>query len=59
MQQCLKVVCLSNSSFMVQNLNHVAKASGIYEKATHLFEKDMIDKAYSILDINGNELIKA
>jgi len=44
---------------MVQNLNHVAKASGIYEKATHLFEKDMIDKAYSILDINGNELIKA
>ncbi len=54
-----KVVCLCNSSFMVQNLNHVAKASGIYEKATHLFEKDMIDKAYSILDINGNELIKA
>lgn len=55
-----KVVCLCNSSFMVQQLNHVTKTSGIYEKATHLFEKDrvMVGMAYSILDIHDNELIK-
>jgi len=55
-----KVVALCNSEFMVQQLNHVADTSGILEKATHLFEKDrdMIGKAYSLLDIHGNELIK-
>ncbi|OME71498.1 hypothetical protein BSK65_10685 [Paenibacillus odorifer] len=54
-----KVVALCNSEFMVQQLNHVAQTSGIIEKATHLFENDMVDRAYSLLDINGNDLIKA
>jgi transcriptional regulator with XRE-family HTH domain len=55
-----RVVALCNSEFMVQNLNHVASQSGIINKATHLFglDKDMIGKAYELLDINGNELIK-
>jgi transcriptional regulator with XRE-family HTH domain len=56
-----KVVALCNSEFMVHQLNHVATESGIIEKAIHLFGKgrDMIDQAYEILDIHGNELIKA
>ncbi|MEC0244161.1 helix-turn-helix transcriptional regulator [Paenibacillus dokdonensis] len=53
------VVALCNSEFMVQQLNHVAQTSGIIEKATHLFDKDMLERAYSLLDINGNDLIKA
>lgn len=55
-----KVIALCNSEFMVQQLNHVAKSSGIHEKALHLFEKDkeMVERAYSLLDIHGNELIK-
>lgn len=54
-----KVVCLCNSEFMVQQLNQLAKTSGIYEKATHIYDKDkdMVGRAYSILDINGNTLI--
>jgi len=54
-----EVICLCNSEFMVQQLNHVARVSGIYEKAIHLYEKDkvMVEKAYSILDIRHNELI--
>lgn len=56
-----RVICLCNSEFMVQQLNQLAKTSGIYEKATHVFDKDrdMIGRAYSLLDINGNELIQA
>lgn len=55
-----KVVCLCNSEYMVQQLNHVAKTSGIYDKATHLFERDgmMVGRAYSLLDIRDNALIK-
>ncbi len=54
-----RVVALCNSEFMVQQLNHVTKDSGIHDKATHIFEKDrdMVDRAYSLLDIRGNELI--
>ncbi|GLX66803.1 helix-turn-helix domain-containing protein [Paenibacillus glycanilyticus] len=55
-----KVIALCNSEFMVQQLNHVAQESGIHEKALHLFEKDktMVERAYSLLDIHGNELIR-
>lgn len=55
-----RVICLCNSRFMVEQLNHVAKTSGIYDKATHLFEKDrlMVENAYSLLDIHDNELVK-
>lgn len=56
-----EVICLCNSEFMVQQLNQLAKTSGIYDKATHIFEKDkdMIGRAYSLLNINGNQLIHA
>jgi len=56
-----KVVALCNSEFMVHQLNHVAKESGIHAKATHLFgqDKEMVGRAYELLEINGNELIKA
>ncbi|WP_080837116.1 helix-turn-helix domain-containing protein [Cohnella massiliensis] len=56
-----RVVALCNSEFMVQNLNHVATQSGIIHKATHIFgrDKEMVGRAYELLGINGNELIKA
>ncbi|MBP3964296.1 helix-turn-helix domain-containing protein [Paenibacillus lignilyticus] len=55
-----RVVALCNSEFMVQQLNHVAKTSGIFDKATHLYDKDkdMIGRAFSLLDIHSNALIK-
>jgi transcriptional regulator with XRE-family HTH domain len=53
-----KVVALCNSEYMVQQLDHVAIISGIHKKATHLFGQDMVSKAFELLDINGNELIK-
>lgn len=55
-----KVVALCNSDYMVQQLNHVASQSGIREKATHLYDEDnvMIGKAYELLGISGNDLIK-
>jgi hypothetical protein len=54
-----KVVVLCNSEFMVQQLNHVTNESGI--PSTHLFgqDKEMVGKAYHLLNINGNELIQA
>jgi transcriptional regulator with XRE-family HTH domain len=56
-----QAVVLCNSEFMVQQMNHVTTISGIRDKATHLYGKDkeMIGKAYELLDINGNELIKS
>jgi transcriptional regulator with XRE-family HTH domain len=55
-----KVIVLCNSEFMVEQLNHVAKFSGIYDKATHLFEKDrdMVGKAYEMLDIHDHQFIQ-
>jgi transcriptional regulator with XRE-family HTH domain len=55
-----RVVALCNSEYMVENLNHVASQSGIIHKATHIFgrDKDMVGKAYELLGINDNELIK-
>jgi transcriptional regulator with XRE-family HTH domain len=55
-----KVVVLCNSEFMVQQLNYVTVASGIYEKSIHLFgrDKEMVGKAYELLDISGHDLIK-
>lgn len=55
-----RVVALCNSEFMVQNLNHVATQSGIIYKATHLYGKDkeMVGRAYELLGIHDNELIK-
>jgi hypothetical protein len=54
-----KTVVLCNSEFMVQQLNHVTRESGI--ESTHLFGQDneMVGKAYDLLDINGNALIKS
>jgi len=56
-----KVVVLCNSEFMVQQMNFVTATSGIHDKSIHLFDrdKDMIGKAYELLDINGNDLIQA
>ncbi|MGE7271515.1 helix-turn-helix domain-containing protein [Brevibacillus panacihumi] len=55
-----KVAILCNSEFMVHNLRHVTKESGIYEHSNPLFgkDKDMVQQAYELLGINGNELIK-
>jgi Predicted transcriptional regulators len=55
-----KVIVLCNSEFMVEQLNHVAKTSGIYDKATHLFAKDrdMVGKAYEMLDIHDHQFIR-
>jgi transcriptional regulator with XRE-family HTH domain len=54
-----KAVVLCNSEFMVHQLNHVTDESGI--PTTPLFgeDKEMVGKAYTLLEINGNELIKA
>lgn len=56
-----RVVALCNSEYMVQNLNHVATQSGIIHKASHIFghDKDMVGRAYELLGINDNELVKA
>ncbi|QGG57887.1 helix-turn-helix domain-containing protein [Paenibacillus sp. B01] len=55
-----QAVVLCNSEFMVHQMNYVTTISGIRDKATHLYgkDKDMIGKAYEMLDINGNDLIK-
>ncbi|MBJ6361100.1 helix-turn-helix domain-containing protein [Paenibacillus sp. GCM10012307] len=55
-----QVVVLCNSEFMAQQLNYVTTFSGLREKANHLYgrDKDMVGKAYDLLDINGNDLIK-
>lgn len=57
---CKQAVVLCNSEFMVHQMNHVTTISGIRDKAVHLYGKDkeMIGRAYELLDINGNELIK-
>ncbi|WP_151735561.1 helix-turn-helix domain-containing protein [Paenibacillus tengchongensis] len=56
-----QVVVLCNSHFMVNQMDFVTQTSGIREKATHLYgkDRDMIGQAYQLLDIHGNELIKA
>jgi hypothetical protein len=55
-----KVAVLCNSEFMVQNLRHVTAISGMYEQSNPLFgkDKDMVQEAYDLLGVNGNELIK-
>jgi transcriptional regulator with XRE-family HTH domain len=55
-----QAVVLCNSEFMVQQMNYVTTTSGIRDKAIHLYgeDKEMVGKAYQMLDINGNELIK-
>jgi transcriptional regulator with XRE-family HTH domain len=55
-----RVVALCNSEFMVHQLNRVTKESGLHEKAIHLFgqDKEMVCRAYELLDIKDNELIK-
>ncbi|MEK0316119.1 helix-turn-helix domain-containing protein [Cohnella sp. 56] len=54
-----KAIVLCNSEFMVQQLIHVTQESGI--PTTPLFgqDKEMIARAYELLDITGNDLIKA
>lgn len=53
-----KTVVLCNSDFMVQQFNFVTKIQGTI--ADHLFGKDkyMVEEAFSLLDINGNSLVK-
>lgn len=52
-------VVLCNSEFQVQQLNHVTALSGIH--SIHLYgeDKEMVGKAFHILGIHGNELIRA
>jgi transcriptional regulator with XRE-family HTH domain len=59
LQYSKQAVVLCNSEFMVQQLNHVTKESGI--PSIHLFGQDkaMVSRAYELLNINGNELIEA
>lgn len=54
-----KAIVLCNSEFQVQQLNHVTQESGI--PSTLLFgqDKEMVDKAYELLEINSNPLINA
>ncbi|MFD2671184.1 hypothetical protein ACFSUC_06155 [Marinicrinis sediminis] len=55
-----KIAVLCNFEFMVQNIKHVTLESGIHDKSHQLFDKDrvMIQEAYELLGINGNDLIK-
>lgn len=55
-----QAVVLCNSEFMVHQMNFVTTVSGIRHKATHLYGKDkeMIGRAYELLDVNDNDLIK-
>ncbi|SFM12349.1 DNA-binding transcriptional regulator, XRE-family HTH domain [Paenibacillus sp. 1_12] len=55
-----QIVVLCNSQFMVNQFNQTMQISGIYEKTANLFgsDKDMLGKAYELLDIHSNELIK-
>ncbi|NGQ94517.1 helix-turn-helix transcriptional regulator [Brevibacillus sp. SYP-B805] len=54
-----RAVVLCNSEFQVQQLNHVTRESGI--PSIHLYgqDKEMVGRAYELLGIHGNELIKA
>jgi transcriptional regulator with XRE-family HTH domain len=56
-----KVVVLCNSQFMVNQMNHVTKISGLFDKSDHLYgnDKEVIGEAYELLDIHGHELIRA
>jgi transcriptional regulator with XRE-family HTH domain len=53
-----KTIVLCNSDFMVQQFNFITKANGTL--SDHLFgqDKQMVEQAFSLLDINGNNLIK-
>lgn len=60
MAYCDKVAVLCNSNYMVTQLNQVAQTSGVIDKASHIYGKDrnMVDQAYQLLNIHGNDLIK-
>ncbi len=53
-----KTVVLCNSDFMVQQFNFITKVNGT--DSTHLFgqDKQMVEQAFRLLDINGNDLIQ-
>jgi transcriptional regulator with XRE-family HTH domain len=55
-----KAVILCNSEYMVNQLNFLTKVSGFYDKSHLLFgeNKNMLAKAYQLLDIHGHELIE-
>lgn len=55
-----KAIVLCNSEFMVHQLNYMTTRSGVWHKTTPLYDRDkeMLDQAYELLDVNGNELIK-
>ncbi|MGG4507534.1 helix-turn-helix domain-containing protein [Heyndrickxia sporothermodurans] len=55
-----KAVILCNSEYMVNQLKFLTKVSGFYDKSHPIFgdNKNMLGKAYQMLDIHGHELIK-
>lgn len=56
-----KAVVLCNSQFMVSQLDQISQTSGVSHRSSHIFgkDRDMIDQAYSLLDIHRNELISS
>ncbi|WP_176835431.1 MULTISPECIES: hypothetical protein [unclassified Paenibacillus] len=56
-----RLVTLCNSEYMKQQLNHVSAISNNSDRSLNLFgnNKEMIGKAYELLGIIDNELIKA
>lgn len=54
-----KAIVLCNSEFQVQQLNRITQESGIPTVPLFGRDKDMVEQAYELLEINGNDLIKA
>lgn len=60
LKKARRVAVLCNSEFMVQNITQLTLESGLHERSFQLFGKDrfMIQEAFEILGITGNELVK-
>lgn len=54
-----RAVVLCNSEFMVHQLDHVTRESGIPTISLFGKDKEMVGRAYELLEINDNDLIKA
>ena len=56
-----QVAVLCNSQYMQEQMDYVTRISGIYEKTKPLLgsDKEMIETAFQMFDINGNGLIKS
>jgi transcriptional regulator with XRE-family HTH domain len=53
-----QAIVLCNSKYQVEQLTHVTQESGIPTIPLFDTDKEMVGKAYQLLDISGNELIK-